>query len=125
MDTIVEKLDQLGELSAQEDWLRIKKQEMIDSVLTPEIKQQLSDIDAETAPEFEAITEKKKELEANIKDSVIRIGESVKGAVYHAVWSKGRVSWNDNGLMQYLSVHPEIAYLREVGNPSVSIRKVG
>ena len=125
MDAIIEKLDQLGELSAQEDWLRIKKQEMIESVLTPEIKQQLADIDAETAPEFEAITEKKKELEANIKDSVIQVGESVKGAVYHAVWSKGRVSWNDKGLMQYLSVHPEIAYLREVGNPSVSIRKVG
>jgi len=123
MKEIQEKLDQLGELKAQEDLLRIKKQELINDILTDEIKQQLAEIDEETAPEFEAIADKIKELECEIKDEVLAHGESVKGNTYHAVWVKGRVKWNDKGLMQYLAMHPEIAYLREVGDPSVSIRK--
>jgi hypothetical protein len=122
-ERIIEKLDQLGELQAQKDLLEIKKQELIDSVLTPEIKQQLQDIEEETWPEFEAIAEKQSALTDEIKDSVLDAGESIKGAVYHAVWVKGRVSWNDKALMQYLEMHPELAYLRTVGNPSVSIRK--
>ena len=121
---LVQKLDELGELKAQEDLLRIKKQELIDSVMTPEIKQQLADIEEETAPEFEAISEKQKAVTAEIKAGVLENGATVKGTAYQAVWSKGRVKWNDTGLMQYLSVHPEIAYLRTVGKPSVSIRKV-
>ena len=122
MNTI-ELLDQLGELKAQEDLLRILKQEIIDSILTDEIKAELKAIEEETAPEFEAIADKAKAVEAAIKEQVLTVGESVKGATMHAVFSKGRVSWNDTGLMNYLSVHPEIAYLREIGKPSVSIRK--
>jgi len=125
MKEIQEKLDLLAEIKAEEDYLKIKKQELIDSVLTPEIKAEIQAIEAETAPAFEAIAEKAKAVEAEIKEQVLSHGESVKGNVYHAVFAKGRVKWNDSGLMQYLSVHPEIAYLREVGDPSVSIRKVG
>ena len=124
MNTI-EKLDQLAELQAQSDLLRLKKQELIDGILTPEIKTQISDVEAEFEPQEIAIREKSSELEKSVKDEVVELGQSVKGTALQAVFSKGRTKWNDTGLMQYLSVHPEIAYLRTVGNPSVSIRKVG
>ena len=124
MDT-VQKLDQLAELTAQADLLKIKKQELVETVLTPEIKRQLADIDAEFEPQAEAISGKYSELEKEVKSEVVTLGETVKGFGYMAVFNKGRVKWNDKGLMQYLAMHPEIAYLREVGNPSVSIRKVG
>ena len=120
----VQKLDQLAELMAQADLLNIKKQELIDSVLTPEIKMQLVDIDAEFEQQFEAINNKDGEMRKVIKDEIIEGGETVKGVALQAVYSKGRTKWNDEGLMNYLSVHPEIAYLRTVGEPSVSIRKV-
>ena len=119
----VEKLNQLGELAAQEDLLRMKKQELIDSVLTDEIKQQLQDIEDETAPEFEAIAEKQAALTEEIKADVLAGGETVKGDMYQAVWVKGRVKINDKAFFEYLKVHPELAYMRSVGDPSVSIRK--
>ena len=124
-EAIVRKLDELGELKAEADLLKIKKQELIDSILTTEVKRQLAEIDEETAPQFENINKRLGEIEASIKTDVIQFGKSVKGNSLQAVWNKGRVKWNDSGLMQYLSVHPEIAYLREVGNPSIAIRKVG
>ena len=124
-EAIVRKLDELGELKAEADLLNIKKQELIDSILTPEIKRQLVEIDEETAPQFENINKRLGEIETSIRNDVIEFGKSVKGNSLMAVWNKGRVKWNDSGLMQYLSMHPEIAYLREVGNPSVAIRKVG
>jgi hypothetical protein len=123
-EQIIQKLDKLGELQAQKDLLEIKKQEIIDSILTDEIKAELQAIEEETWPEFEAIAEKQAALTEDIKADVLANGETVKGANYQAVWVKGRTSWNDKGLMEYLRMHPELAYLRTVGNPSVSIRKV-
>ena len=122
MDT-VEKLNQLGELAAQQDLLRIKKQELIDSVLTPEIKQQMRDIEDEFEPQARAIDEKTDALAAEIKADVLAGGKTVKGEVYQAVWTKGRVKINDKAFFEYLKVHPELAYMRSVGDPSVSIRK--
>ena len=118
------KLDRLAELNAQKDLLKIKKQELVDSVLTPEIRSQIVGIDAEFEPQLEAITVKDSELRKEIKAEIIDHGETVKGTKFQAIWVKGRTKWNDEGLMNYLSVHPEIAYLRTIGKPSVSIRKV-
>ena len=73
---------------------------------------------------LEAVNKKDSELRKEIKVDIIKHGATVKGAHFQAVYSKGRTKWNDEGLMNYLSVHPEIAYLRTTGKPSVSIRKV-
>lgn len=121
----LEKLNELAELKAQSDLLKLKKRELIDGILTPEIKSQIADVEAEFEPQETAIREKSSQAEKSVKAEVLEIGSSVKGVALQAVWSKGRTKWNDTELMQYLTVHPEIAYLRTVGKPSVSIRKVG
>ena len=118
------KLDQLAELKAQKDLLRIKKQELIDSVLTPEIKTQLAEIDVEFDPQFEAVDSKASELEKRVKEEVIAHGETIKGVALQAVYSKGRISWNTGGLDGYLVDHPELNQFKKQGKPSVSIRKV-
>lgn len=120
-----QKLDQLAEMKAQKDLLKIKKQELIDKVLTSEMRMEIEAIDLEFGPVFEAVNKKLSEMEKTIKAEIIENGVTVKGSTLQAVYSKGRTRWNDEGLMNYLSVHPEIAYLRTVGKPSVSIRKVG
>lgn len=122
--TTTDKLNQLAELNAQKDLLQLKKQELIDSILTPEIKSQIAEIEEEFEPQLEAIGSKDSELRKDIKAEILEHGETVKGTKYQAIWMKGRTKWNDEGLMNYLSVHPEIAYLRTTGKPSVSIRKV-
>ena len=121
MNTI-EKLNQLAELKSAVDALNIKKQALIESVLTPEIKQQLAEIDAEFAPEYEAVSEKTSALEQEIKTDVVQAGETVKGDHLMAVFNKGRVSWDTKGLDGALALAPWLEKFRKEGDPSVSIR---
>lgn len=63
-------------------------------------------------------------LKSNIVSSVLSTEESTKGSRLHAVYSKGRTTWNSKLLQGYAVAHPEINAMRETGNPSVSIRPV-
>lgn len=121
MNTI-EKLNQLADLKSAVDLLNIKKKELIDSILTTEIKQQLVDIDAEFEPEYDGVNEKMDVLEQEIKSDVAQAGETIKGKRLMAVFSKGRVSWDTKGLDGVLAVMPELARFRKEGEPSVAIR---
>jgi len=119
------KLDRLAELKAERVLLMSKKQELMDSVLTPGIVTQLAAIDEEFAPGIGAITSKAAELEVRIKEEVIVHGETIKGNLLQAVWSKARTSWDTKGLNGYLVNNPELNQFKKIGKPSVSIRKVG
>lgn len=119
------KLDRLAELRAQKDLLRIEKQKLVESVLTPEIKTQLAEIDAEFDPQFESVDSKASEIEARIKEEVVAHGETIKGTALQAVYSKGRISWDSRGLNGYLVDHPELNQFKKQGKPSISIRKIG
>ena len=119
-----QKLDQLAELQAQQDYLALKKQELIDAVLTAEIKAKLSEIEAEFAPGAEAVAANIAAMTTEVKADVIAAGSTVKGAHLQAVFSKGRVSWDTKALDGYAAAHPEITPFRKEGEPSVSIRKV-
>lgn len=119
---IISKLAQLKELDAQAEIIRLDKQNAIDSVLTPEIKAQLSAIDAEFDPLTEAVNSTIAVIEAEVKAGVLAVGESVKGD-YTAVYTKGRTSWDTKALDGYAAAHPEIEKFKTVGAPSVSIRR--
>jgi hypothetical protein len=124
MQSITEKLDRLAEFHAQRDVLSMDKQSLIDQVLTPEIKARLVEIEAEFSEKAEAVNANIATLEAEIKADILAHGESVKGQHFQAVWSKGRVSWDDKGLSGYAKAHPELLEFRKQGEPSVSIRRV-
>lgn len=121
MNTI-EKLNQLAELKSAVDALNLKKQALIDSILTEEIKQQLAEIDAEFAPEYQAVSDLSSSIEQEIKAEVIQAGETVKGDQLMAVFNKGRVSWDTKGLDGAIAIMPELAQFRKEGAPSVAIR---
>jgi len=118
-----QKLDRLAELKAEQDLLNIKKQELIDSVLTPEIRTKIAEIEEEFEPQFGAVNDKSSAIESEIKAEVIGLGESVKGTVLQCCFVKGRVSWDTKGLDGYLVDHPELNRFRKQGDPSASIRK--
>ncbi|MHB0967418.1 MAG: hypothetical protein ACYC36_13295 [Bellilinea sp.] len=120
----VEMLDKLAELQAQRTLIELDKQKAVESVMTPEIKQQLADIEAEFATKYEGVDANIAELEAQIKDAVIENGASVKGSFLHAVYSKGRVSWDSRKLEGLMMVIPQLAEARKEGDPSVAIRKI-
>lgn len=119
---IKELLDRLAEYQSQRDSANLEKQALIDEVYTPEIKQRMAEIEAEFAGKTETVNENIAALEAEIKQAVINHGASVKGSFFHAVFAKGRVSWDTKSLDGYATAHPELLTFRKEGDPSVSIR---
>lgn len=122
MHTIIEQLDRFSACQAQRNALNMEKQATIDRVFTPDIRARCAEIDAEFSTKAQTVVEQIAALEADIKNSVLAHGETVKGSRHTAVWSKGRVSWNDEGLKGYMKAHPEITDFRTQGEPSISIR---
>jgi hypothetical protein len=120
---IYEKIEKYSDIGFGIDLIHQEKQALIDTVLTPEIKEKLAEIDAEFDPKVDALSQQKSMLEADIKQEVLSAGRTVKGTYHSFVWSKPRVSWDDKGLSGYALHHPEILQFRKVGNPSVSVRK--
>jgi len=119
-----EKLNRLYELKCAKTKVDLEKQTLVDNVLTPEIKAKIAEIEAEFENKYLALNDYLTMLEAEIKDDVVGIGETVKGDYLMAVFSKGRVSWDTKALDGYAAAHPEIEQFKKVGDPSVSIRTI-
>lgn len=120
------RLDKLADYQAQLDVLNMQKQELVDAVmasLPPMIRQKLDDIDAEFSGKSEDASKNRAALEDEIKQAVIAHGASVKGATLHAVYVKGRVSWDTKKLEGLMMVVPQLVEARKEGDPSVSLRK--
>jgi hypothetical protein len=121
---ITQMLDQLANFQAQRDVLNLQKRELVDQILTEEIKARLEEIEAEFAIRMEAVEENIALLEGEIRNEVIQHGATVKGTFLRAVWNKGRVSWDTRGIERYAQSHPEVLDFRKQGNPYVSITKI-
>lgn len=121
---IEQMLDQLAEYQAQRTLIELDKQKAVESIMTPEIKQQLADIETEFASKYEGVDANIADLTEKVKQAVIENGASVKGSFLHAVYSKGRVSWDSRKLDGLMIAIPQLAEARNEGDPSVSIRKI-
>jgi len=121
---ITNKLDELAELYAQRDLTMLDKQKLLDEILTAEIKARMADIEAEFSGKSEIVNEKILKLESEIKDAVKQEGTSIKGQFIHAVFSKGRISWDTKILDGLMIALPELSQARKEGEPSVSLRKI-
>jgi hypothetical protein len=56
------------------------------------------------------------------KAAVVALGASVKGERLHAVYTKGRETWDGKLLSGYAIAHSDVLACRNIGAPSVSIR---
>lgn len=119
-----EKLKRYSDISFGLDLINQDKQALIDSILTPEIKEKLAEIDAEFDEKSKDLRDEQTQLETEIKAATLVVGQTIKGDHHQLVWSKGRTNWDDKKLSGYASVHPEIKAFRSFGSPSVSVRKV-
>ena len=117
-------LEALAEKRALQEIIRLDKEKARDSVLTAEVRQALADIDAEFADGEEAANENIFAIERQIKQEVIIIGETVKGASLYAVYNKPRITWDTKGLTGFAVAHPESEVFEKTGAPAVTIRQV-
>ena len=124
MTDIYTQIEEYSKLSAGIDDVQAQKQALIDSVLTPEIRDQLAEIDAEFDPKVADLKLTLSILEAQIKAQVLEAGRTIKGSLHSFTFSRPRVSWDTRGLDGYAAAHPEILQFRKEGNPSVSVRGV-
>ncbi len=120
---IYTKIERYSDLEVGLELARKAKAELVDGVLTPEIRERLAEIDAEFDPKIDALMQERAGLEAAIKAEVLRAGKTIKGTYHSFVWSKGRVGWDTKALDGYAKAHPEIEAFRSEGNPSVSVRR--
>ena len=118
---IVSKLDELAEAQAAADVTRMDYERKRADVMRA-VQPQLDDLDREYRIRLAAEASGVVQLEGEVKTMVLALGESVKGAQLHAVYSKGRVTWDTKGMDGYVVAHPEVAAFRKVGEPSVTIR---
>lgn len=121
---IQSKLDRLAEMQSQMDVINLHFDELRKSILTPEILAQLDELEAERKTAADVLSGGIASLTDEIKADVIQFGATVKSAHLQAVFAKGRVSWDTKALDGYAAAHPEIAAFRDIGKPSVSLRKV-
>ena len=98
----------------------VKVQENLN--MLSEAKKQFAELkaifEAQNAPLIELISE----LENEIKNEVLEIGNSVSGDKLTAVWTSGRMSWDSKKLTELSEICPEINDCRKYGSPSVSFR---
>ena len=122
---IKHKLDALADYMAQKDYLELEKKRLVDQVLTPEIRQAVSDIEVEFAGKSQTVDENIADLTNQIKTEVIAAGGTAKGEFLQAIYMKGRTSWDSKKLEGLAIALPQLLEARTIGEPSVSIRKVG
>ena len=119
-----EKLDRLANYQAEKEVLQIEKQQLLDQILTAEIRAHLAEIEAEFEPRLDAVEQNIAALEEEIKQDVLHEGATVRGTFLRAVWNKGRVTWDTKGMDNYAQLHPEILRYRKQGQPYVSITRL-
>jgi hypothetical protein len=121
---VVSKLKRLADLHAAVDMTRLDFEAKRAEVLK-KVQAELDALDTEYQPLLDAAQENASALEAEIKNDVLLGGESVMTDVYQAIYMKGRVSWDNEGINRYARAHPEVLKFRREGQPSVSLRKGG
>jgi prefoldin subunit 5 len=88
-----------------------------------QVQAELDALQAEYDPLLEAAERNVSELEAEIKNDVLLGGESVMTDVYQALYMRGRVTWDTEGIDKYAVAHPEVLKYRKQGQPNVTLRK--
>lgn len=123
-DMVVESLNALAAKQERLHQILAEKEQALEKILAP-VKAEMEAVEALYAADILGLSAEISGTEFGIKDAVIDLQESVKGDRLHAVYAKGRVSWDNAKLEGYaVAGHPEIMDFRSEGKPSVSMRTV-
>ena len=119
---IVEMLEKLTEVEDLLAVTRLEYDEMKEKALTPKVRAELEAIEAEIQPRIDAGESLVRTIRLDIKEMVVRAGETIKGGRMQAVYMNGRKSIDTKGLLGYAVAHPEVGAFITDNKPSVSFR---
>ena len=117
-------LDDLFEARCFLDALNLRRKDALDALITSEIRSKMLSIEAEFEEPIGEQAARVTAMETDIKLRVAGEGYSTKGTHIHAVWMKGRVTWDSKALEGYAKAEPKLLAFRTEGSPSVTLRGV-
>ena len=117
------KLERLSNLRAAADVTRLDYEAKRLEILK-KVQAELDALDVEYRPLMDTVEENISELENEIRTEVLVHGETVSGGTYRAVYTKGRTSWDSDGIEKYAQHHPEVLQFRKQGQPNVTLRVI-
>lgn len=120
---VASKLERLSSLRGAADLARLDYESKRAEILK-QVQAELDALDMEYKPILEATEENIAALENEIKTDVLLYGESVTGGSYRASFTKGRVSWDNDGISKYAESHPDVLQFRKQGQPIVVLKVV-
>lgn len=100
------------------------KQQLIESQLTPEIKQAISDIELEYTPPIRAAQQEVYELTEIVKRETLEQRQTIKGDTLMAVYTPEGYSWDTRRLEGYAQANKDLWSFAKPKTPTVSIRKM-
>jgi hypothetical protein len=89
-----------------------------------QVARRRQEIEAEFSGKADDVDVNIKKLEAEIKAAVKEAGESVKGQYIHAVYVRGRITWNTDKMEAWRKDHPFLDDARKEGEPSITLRRI-
>jgi uncharacterized protein YifE (UPF0438 family) len=87
-----------------------------------QVQPELDALDTEFGPLIAEKEEAAGLVEADVRSAALVYGSSFKHAGIHAVYARGRVTWDGKALAEYARDHPDVEVFKKVGEPSVSLR---
>lgn len=118
---IVDKLNRLADLHAAVDLTRMDFESKRKAIMQ-KVQAELDVLEEEYTPLIEKAENNANLLEAEIKNDVLLRGESIRNENFQAIYTRGRVSWDNEGISEYARAHPEVLKFRKEGQPTVSLR---
>lgn len=123
-ERITQELNELNSLNSQREALEAEKQARIDEIITPELLKRVRAIEEEYDGYIEPLDESISELRGRIRKRTEHNRFSVKGVGFHAIWRRGPVKWDNDGLEEYAKTHPEILQYRKEGKGSAIVEPI-
>lgn len=122
--SVKEKIATLEDMFYQREFLKREKKKLLDSIIPKEIQDAINEIEAEFDEKTDMLEHNITRLSSEIKEEVKGLGSSIKGEKIHAVFVKGRTTWDTNKLEALSIVVPQIEEAKKVGEPTVSIKEL-
>jgi uncharacterized protein YifE (UPF0438 family) len=115
------KLEHLGDVRRYAEHIRAEMEAERQDVLRT-VQAQLEAIEGRYAERLQEADQAIAELEAEVKDEVLKAGATVQAGDVRAIFYRGAVTWDSKGLARYAQANPEVEQFRKVGAPRVAIR---
>jgi phage host-nuclease inhibitor protein Gam len=122
---IQDLLEQVYGVDVEVAKIATDKQAKIDSILTPELRQQIKDIEEEYAPYTNTAQNNRAKYVEDAKDGCLELGKTVNAIHFQVVWNKGKSGIDPEAVAAYFETHKddaEVKALFKTGKPYASLK---